>query len=87
MSEPDHRQIYERVGVLEAKQDALQDEVTEFKDESRKYRAKNGESMDEIVGWVREQQMQRRILKKAIKGFAWFLGVIATGIAIFKGVR
>lgn len=87
MTDPDHRQIYERVGVLETKQDALQKEVTEFKDESRVYRTKNGDSMAEVVGWVRDQQTQRRLLKKALKGLAWLLGLVATGIAVFKGVR
>jgi len=87
VTDPDHRQIYERVGVLETKQDALQKEVTEFKDESRVYRTKNGDSMAEVVGWVRDQQTQRRLLKKALKGLAWLLGLVATGIAVFKGVR
>tara|TARA_S200002703_G_scaffold34250_1_gene29637 strand:- start:2399 stop:2662 length:264 start_codon:yes stop_codon:yes gene_type:complete len=84
---PDHTKIYERIGVLEVQQSHTQNELTEFKTESRQYREENRENMAVVVDWVKEEKTRRRLIKKALKAFAWFLGLVATGVAIFKGVR
>ncbi len=87
MTAPDHTKIYERIGVLEVQQSHTQNELTEFKTESRQYREENRENMAVVVDWVKEEKTRRRLIKKALKAFAWFLGLVATGVAIFKGVR
>ena len=94
MTAPDHVQIYERVGVLEAKMDSHQTELAEFKQDSKEHRKKSREDMETltkdmsvVVDWVKEEKTRRRLIKKALKAFAWFLGLVATGVAIFKGVR
>lgn len=94
MTDPNHSQIFERIGAAEVRITSLQEELTEFKDTSREYRERNREDMTEVkdglkhvIEWTQTKDTQGRLLKRLLKGFGWCLGLAATGLAVMKGLK
>ena len=79
-------------GTLDARVTSLQGEVTEFKEDSRRYREKEDKRLEKIeghVGEIHEYIVAERAARRAVRQLGkWALAIIAAAaslLAIVKG--
>ena len=82
-----------RVSNLEVSLESHRVDLQGFRSESQDYRDINHKSisglqgdMSVIVAWVTEEKARRRFIKGTMKAAAWLLGMVATSLAVVKGI-
>jgi hypothetical protein len=86
MSDVSHADIIQRVAIVETRLEVTQRELTEFKNESEAYRKENRTMVTDIHREVLRRSTIRGAWISGGKLFLAIAGLIATGVAIWKGL-